>query len=148
MADHMAKRACEWLRFMGYDVEYPDVHYDNEILKICIENNLILLTRDIEFYKRYSLSIFLDSTDYKDQVSEIISLFPPDKKLFFTRCPVCNSILVDVSTDTLDPLKYTMVRQKFKTVKYCKKCNKYYWEGSHYKKILNEINKILKFKSI
>ncbi len=139
MADHMLKRSCEWLRLMGYDISYPECHDDNDILKYCIKNDLILLTRDYEFYKRYNKSIFIDSTDYVEQVREIISMFPPDKNKFFTRCPICNSELVDVESKAMDN-NYNMVKSNFKTVKYCKKCNKYYWKGSHYKKIKNEIN--------
>ncbi len=143
MADHMLGRTCKWMRIMGYDTSYPDCHSDNDILKKCLEENLILLTRDYEFYRRYSNSIFLDSPDFKKQLAQITKMFPPDRKLFFTRCPVCNTVLETVETNKMGP-GYDMVKSRYDTVKWCPKCGKYYWEGSHYFKILSQIAEILK----
>lgn len=143
MADHMVKRACEWLRLMGYDVSYPQYHDDNDILKECKSRNLILLTRDAEFYKRYYRSIYMDSTDFRQQVMEVISMFPPDKHNFLTRCPVCNHILEKAKSENLDPSKFTEVRKRFKTINYCPECKKYYWKGSHYLKIMEQISSLI-----
>ncbi len=143
MADHMVGKTCKWMRIMGYDTMYPHCLADTEILKKCIEENRILLTRDYEFYKRYSKSIFLDSPDFKLQLKQISMLFPPDRKLFFSRCPVCNNPLIDVGSGLLGS-EFVSVKTRFSIIKYCTKCNKYYWKGSHYDKILMEIDSILK----
>ncbi len=144
MADHMVKRACEWLRLMGYDISYPESHDDTDILAECKSKNLILLTRDIEFYKRYNRSIYMDSTDFRQQVREIVSMFPPDKHNFFTRCPVCNNPLDEISTANMDSNKFSLVKKRFKVINYCPVCKKFYWKGTHYSKILKEINSLIK----
>ena len=143
MADHMVGKTCKWMRIMGYDTLYPQCKSDTEILKKCIEEDRILLTRDYEFYRRYSKSIFLDSTYFKLQIKQIIALFPPKRNLFFSRCPICNALLEDINSDLM-PSEFSAVKSRFSTVKYCKYCNKYYWNGSHYLKILLEIDSILK----
>ncbi len=143
MADHMLKRSCEWMRIMGYDTSYPHCKSDNDILKTCIENNLVLLTRDYEFYRRYNKSIYIDSVDFVQQVKQIVQMFPPDKNKFFSRCPKCNTELVTVDSSKLDS-KYSSVKSRFQTVKYCNSCKQYFWEGSHYEKILKELNIMIK----
>ncbi|ARD84191.1 hypothetical protein FAD_0269 [Ferroplasma acidiphilum] len=143
MADHMLGRTCKWMRIMGYDTGYPQCHSDNDILKKCKEENLILLTRDYEFYKRYSNSIFLDSPDFKEQLKQVVTMFPPDRELFFSRCPECNTILQTVKTETMGP-GYDLVKSRYDTVKFCPGCGKYYWEGSHYSRILSQLNNIIK----
>jgi len=143
MADHMLGRTCKWMRMMGYDTSYPECHSDNDILKRCIRENLILLTRDYEFYRRYSNSIFLDSPNFKDQLKQVAKMFPPDRKLFFTRCPECNTLLQTVETKTMGS-GYDLVKSRYDTVKWCDVCKKYYWEGSHYARILSQIDEIIK----
>ena len=143
MADHMVGKTCKWMRIMGYDTLYPQCKSDTEILRKCIEEDRILLTRDYEFYRRYSKSIFLDSPDFKLQIKQIAGMFPPKRNLFFSRCPMCNSLLEGINSDVMPP-EFSAVKLRFSTVKYCKYCNKYYWNGTHYLKILLEIDSILK----
>lgn len=143
MADHMIGKTCKWMRIMGYDTSYPGCQNDTDILKKCMAENRILLTRDYEFYKRYSRSIFLDSPYFKLQIKQIAQMFPPEMKLFFSRCPICNGLLEEVCSDRMGE-EFESVKSRFRMVKYCPYCNKYYWKGSHYEKILLEIDSILK----
>jgi uncharacterized protein with PIN domain len=138
----MLGRTCKWMRIMGYDTLYPQCRSDNDILKKCISENLVLLTRDHEFYKRYGKSVFIDSTDFKSQLRQIVKMFRPERELFFSRCPECNSSLRTVETKTMGS-GYDSVKLRFEKVKYCPVCGKYYWEGSHYIRILKEIEEII-----
>lgn len=139
-ADHMLKRLSRWLRFMGYDVEYPrkDVS-DNEILKICGREGRILLTRDQELYGRYARSILIRSEDFRDQVVQVAGLFPPDRKMYFTRCPECNSDLT-ISHDISGLPEGVM--SSVTEIWVCMDCGKKYWKGSHYDRILEQIREI------
>ncbi|SMD31696.1 hypothetical protein SAMN02745355_1619 [Picrophilus oshimae DSM 9789] len=142
MADHMLKRACEWMRFLGYTVYYPECHYDNDILKTCIEKKLVLLTRDIELYKRYALSVYIDSVNINEQIIQITRQFPPDPGKFMTKCPDCGSDLILMRSNGLDiPDK---IKKSFSMVRYCNKCSKAFWPGTHYIKIIEKINRLLK----
>ena len=142
MADHMLGKTCKWMRIIGYDTLYPECKSDTEILDKCMLDDRILLTRDYEFYKRYDKSVFLDSPDFKLQLKQIVKQFPPDRKLFFSRCPLCNNLLDEVDSRLMGP-KFKDVMVRFSRVKYCKHCHKYYWNGSHYDKILTEIHAVL-----
>ncbi len=142
MADHMLKRACEWMRFLGYTVYYPECHYDNDILKTCMKNDLVLLTRDIELYRRYPLSIYINSVDIDNQISQIMEMFPPDPKKFMTKCPDCGSDLYSINSDEINVPDG--IKKRFHVVKYCNKCKKAFWPGTQYNKIMEKINRLLK----
>lgn len=141
MADHMLKRLSKWLRFMGYDVEYPEKGVvDNDIVEMCSINGRVLLTRDHELYSRVSRSMLIMSENFKEQVNQVISSFPPDSRLYFTRCAECNGILEE--REASDP-EYEVpegVRKLQDRIWVCMKCGKVYWKGSHYEKILRQIN--------
>lgn len=144
MADGMLKRLSKWLRIMGYDVQYSGSGIaDKVLIDRCRKGGLILLTRDYELYRSYEKAVLIRSVDYHDQTLQVASKFPPMREAFFTRCPECNGILDEVrSADYSDKLPEGIVN-KFKEVYKCKLCGKFYWNGTHYDKIKQSIEKIL-----
>lgn len=141
-ADHMLKRLSKWLRFMGYDVQYPEKDTDdNGIVDLCSKEGKILLTRDQELYGRVPRSILVRSDNFKQQVLQVISQYPPDETKFFTRCPECNGILLKEDVDHISSQVPVRIRESGKEIQICGSCGKAYWEGSHYDSILSELRK-------
>ena len=52
LADSMLGKLVRWLRMLGQDVTYNVKLNDNELLKLANKENRVLLTKDLELYKR------------------------------------------------------------------------------------------------
>lgn len=142
-ADSMLGKFCRWLRLMGYDVQYAtsDMN-DNDIIEICQRENLVLITRDDELSHRYSPSVFIRNDDYHSQLREFISLYPPDRSRYFSRCPLCNGPLEKTSDSNIMESLPEGVKKLHDHVYVCRNCGKIYWEGSHYFSIMDRLNEI------
>jgi uncharacterized protein with PIN domain len=123
--DAMLGKLGRWLRILGYDTLVADkCTSDTTILLICRIDNRYLLTRDKEL-GRYG--VYIDSQNLAEQLSQVFSLF--NLKIKSPRCPLCNSELV--------PAEHPL---GFKNTFQCLLCGKYYWRGSHWKRIMKTIS--------
>ncbi len=132
------------LRLLGFDTYYRNDLNDDEIVKISISEKRIILTRDIGILKYGNVihGFWIRSDDPKTQLNEVIerlqlkNLFKP-----FTRCSQCNCQLKRIKKELLknripgDTLSY------YKTFWECQGCQQIYWEGSHFDKINEWIEK-------
>jgi uncharacterized protein with PIN domain len=133
------------LRLLGFDTYYKNTLEDDEIVKISIAEKRIILTRDIGILKNGKVThgFYIRSDDPKAQLNEVIerlqlrNLFKP-----FTRCSQCNDKLKRIQKEHLinripeDTLRY------YKIFWECNGCRQIYWEGSHFDKINNWIEKM------
>jgi uncharacterized protein with PIN domain len=132
------------LRLLGFDTYYRNDLNDDEIVKISIAEKRIILTRDFGILKYGNVThgTWIRSDDPKIQLNEVIerlqlkNLFKP-----FTRCSQCNGQLKRINKELLknripnDTLSY------YKTFWECNGCRQIYWEGSHFDKIIDWIEK-------
>jgi uncharacterized protein with PIN domain len=132
------------LRLLGFDTFYENDLQDEEIIKISLAEKRIILTRDIGILKNGKVThgTFIRSDNPKIQLNEVIerlqlkNMFKP-----FSRCSQCNGQLKRIKKDLLknripgDTLSY------YKTFWECQGCRQIYWEGSHFEKINQWIEK-------
>lgn len=132
------------LRLLGFDVKYLPGRHDQELALISFNERRFLLTRDLQLLKRglVERGVFIRSQDTAQQLSQVCQrlelqqYFKP-----FSRCLSCNGELhrLDIGQPEkghyLDsiPLK---VRQWCKEYKVCTSCDKIYWPGTHFKRLL------------
>jgi uncharacterized protein with PIN domain len=152
LCDQMLGSLAKWLRILGIDTYFAqNTIEDDELLKIALDENRILITRDKELIiraERYKIStIPIQSTDLGIQISAILSHIPLDNKRFFTRCTICNTLVRKIDKSSVKPYIPKKVYANKDIFWYCPSCNKYYWQGSHYKKILSTITDIIKKKT-
>jgi hypothetical protein len=133
------------MRLLGFDTYYRNDLEDDEIVKISLLEKRIILTRDIGILKNGKVShgFFIRSDDPKTQLNEVIerlqlkNLFKP-----FSRCSQCNNKLKRIKKKLLinripqDTLRY------YKTFWECIGCSQIYWEGSHFEKINDWLEKM------
>jgi len=156
VADVMLKKLARWLRILGVEVLYPTSIDDDEITKLAKEKNKILLTMDEELCQRarkQDVRVFLvPKKKIEEQLAIIIKRFHikiadfPSKTL----CPVCNGELKQVGRKEVKGKVLDSIFEKHDKFWLCKKCGKIFWEGSHWIRInqsVEKIKEILKSKS-
>lgn len=141
---HLGKLARD-LRLLGFDTLYENTYKDTQLVDISVRDNRILLSRDIKLLQRKQLKLgyYLRSQFPQMQLIEVIKRFDLTEKLDpFSRCISCNGIIKQV------PKKEVLDKLEPKTKKYfdefyrCNTCGKIYWEGSHYKKMIQRIEQL------
>ncbi|UCF07703.1 MAG: Mut7-C RNAse domain-containing protein, partial [Thermoplasmata archaeon] len=132
--DHMLGSLARWLRFLGFDTAYPQVLSDKELVEAAKREERILLTRDRDLAKRKGISaLYIQSTELDKQLEQVISTFNLRIEEAFSRCSLCNSILTEVDKGSVKgrvPEKVYEWQDEFWR---CEQCDKYYWQGTHYK---------------
>jgi uncharacterized protein with PIN domain len=151
LADQMLGKLAKWLRFLGYDTSYPSAKSDDELIDLSKQENRILLTRDRDLsnskkkLKGISGVIYVESDNADQQLEQIIKnldLEFDDKVL--TRCAECNATITKVDKDQVEGHVPKGVYDRQDTFWHCPNCDKYYWQGSHYDKILAKIKSLKK----
>lgn len=141
IADGMLGKLTRWLRILGYDVEFKPYEKDETLLDLAKKTGRILLTSDIELYRRAvrkGVNVFLVNGK-----SEVENLAKISEKLGLnldveeTRCPKCNFRLRMASPEEVKDKVPETTLKTYREFWVCTnpKCGKVYWQGSHWKKI-------------
>ncbi len=137
------------LRLLGFDSFYNNTMTDENIVENSIKDKRIILTRDIGLLKRKIVThgYWIRNTNPNLQTIEIINRFDIKNLIdSFTRCMKCNGELVNQDKKLIEN------QLQSKTIKYynkffrCKNCGKIYWQGSHYTKMIQKIDKWLLYE--
>ena len=145
IVDVHLKKTAKYLRFLGFDSLYSNRFDDEEIINISLEEKRIIISgdRDLINDSRVERGLLIVNNILDKKLRKIIKYFQLEKDIkLFSRCMVCNTVLKKI-----DPRKYNISNyliENHKCFKKCENCNKIYWKGSHYRKMKNKINKILR----
>jgi uncharacterized protein len=152
LADAMLGSIARKLRIFGFDTLYNAQAHDDEILKIAMEQDRVILTADKELFKRI-VKIGAHGVLVSGGASELEDLVHILRKSGIksvgmdgigSRCSVCNGSLKE---RRLDPVKKNdddnnvedVVPDRIiachKQFFQCTACGKIYWEGTHIKRI-------------
>jgi uncharacterized protein with PIN domain len=141
---HLGKLARQ-LRMLGFDTLFSGTLPDEKIIQVSAEEKRIILTRDRELLKsdKVDHGYYVRATVTDDQLIEVIFKFDLTHQFRpFTRCLVCNGLLEDFPKDELPsglPAELIAMHKEFFR---CSACGKVYWEGSHYNRMSEKINKL------
>jgi len=147
LCDQMLGTLAKWLRLFGFDTFYANSEMeDEELLQVAKKEDRVILTRDKQLIargKKEKLSVIeINTTDLDEQLNLVLKNVDIDQKAILSRCSVCNTILDEVKKSEIKnkvPKKIFDNNEKFW---FCSKCDKIYWMGSHYERILGKIEKI------
>jgi len=155
LVDGMLGALARWLRILGQDVRYDASTKDNKLLRIAHEENMVLLTRDDELYRRaiarkIPTALVLGETE-EERVAQIASTFGVDLDVNMaeTRCPECGSGLKETpKSDVADAVPQASLRLYDRFWKCTKQnCGKVYWVGSHWNRIRQTLEEAKKLAS-
>lgn len=156
IVDGMLGGLARWLRILGHYTRYDRDSTDKMLLTQAEKEQMILLTRDEELYKRAvsknigALLVFGESEDERlAQLSQSfgISLTIDTDR---TMCPECGNILKDASREEVSghvPSASLRLHDQFWK---CENpdCAKIYWMGSHWRQIHQTLTKARKLAGI
>ena len=146
---HLGKLA-KYLRLMGVDTLYFPHIEDNKLILMAKDENRTILTRDRLLSKRKNVPVFfLEATDTKTQLQVLIEHYNIKHPSPFSRCIVCNTPLQVIEKEKVIDDLPKKVKKYFNYFEYCPSCDRIYWQGDHYRhmmefmaKVLNEADKI------
>ena len=149
LCDQMLGTLARWLRILGFDTFYANnTMTDEELLHIAKNEKRIIISRDKELIlrgkKKNLATIKITTVDLDEQLNQVLKLIHIDEQYILSRCTLCNTILEIREKSQIEEKIPEKVFENNDKFWFCKKCNKYYWEGSHYEKIINKIEEIKK----
>jgi uncharacterized protein with PIN domain len=145
IADVHLGRLTRYLRMMGVDVLYKNDFNDDEIVRISIKERRAILTKDRGILKRNEVthSYWIRTIKVEEQMEEVLKRFDLQKEIKeFTRCIKCNELLKPIKKETIINLLPPKVANSQNDFYHCPGCNKIYWKGTHYLRMLKFIQSI------
>lgn len=130
---------ARWLRILGYDTAYDNRIEDREILRRCLQENRIPLTRDRLLIQQSRLprQLLIKSEPLFEQIHEVLALVgdEPDPERLLTRCLTCKTLLAEVARAKIRTRIPPYVYQTQSRYKECPSCCHFFWPGTHRKNI-------------
>lgn len=142
---HLGKLA-KYLRIMGFDTLFFPQIEDDKLIIIANEENRIILTRDRELSQRKNAPVlFLEPIDTKEQLKTLIDCYHlKEHPVPFSRCIVCNSPLRVINKEDIKERLPAKVKKYFDYFEYCPACDRIYWQGDHYRHMMEFLEQVLK----
>ncbi len=141
VADGMLGSLARWLRMMGHDVVYRHGLEDDKLLALAKEEGRVLLTRDLELYRRSVArginAFFVEGKNEAERLASLAQRFgiPLEIDLKTSRCPKCNTSIQSLPkakvADRVEKNTFTHYDEFWE----CPNCKKVYWQGAHWPKI-------------
>ncbi len=139
-------RLCAYLRLLGIDTLYSKTYSDEQIITLAVEQQRIILTRDIGILKNRKavMGYFVRTTKPKYQLIEVATHFNLKQHFSpFSRCSICNEAVETVSKAAVKDLVPKTTFKIYSEFYKCKGCGKIYWEGPHFVRINKMFRNIL-----
>lgn len=143
-------RLTSHLRMLGLDCLYSNAYEDDELVRISVESERILLTRDrlLLMHKVVTQGYLLRSLNSTEQLHEVVQRYGLVKWVRpFQRCMNCNHPLESVKKEMVLEKLEPLTKKYYDDFKLCPACNQVYWKGSHYEHMLELIKQVSKSKS-
>ena len=134
---HLGKLARH-LRLAGFDCLWRNDYADEEIVRLAVAGQRIVLTRDCNLLKRRAVQRghFVHAIDAELQLAEVIRVLQLEAMLRpFSRCRECNVALQDVAKEDVAGRLPDAVRESYDRFRCCPGCDRVYWEGTHYEQL-------------
>lgn len=146
VVDQMLGTLATWLRLCGFDTFYADQEISDDELLIRAEHyDRILITRDKELHirakKKLIPTLYISSIKLDEQLSLVFESCPELKKEIhpLSRCSLCNTSIMPIGKEYVKEKVPEHVYQTCSKFWLCPHCKKFYWDGSHYEKIIKKI---------
>jgi hypothetical protein len=138
---HLGKLARD-LRLLGIDSAYRPDWDDTAIIDRALAEQRIILTRDVGILKqgRVTHGYWVRGNQPAAQLEEIVEAFDLCRQMQpFSRCLECNGEIRTVERNDLGGQAAPEILERFGRFWQCRECRKVYWQGSHYRRLLQRV---------
>ncbi len=134
-----------WLRFLGHRVEF--IERAESIRDLPPDGDTVITTsgKFANILKKYKIEHLLVPRDnWELQFYLVIKKYDLDTKPLMSICVYCGEELLNVDVDKVRNRIPEGVAKYSSDFTLCPSCGAVFWKGSHYERIKNKINGILK----
>lgn len=149
VVDAMLGNLAKKLRILGYDSKYFSSIADDKLIAIAKNEKRIILTKDAQLAqiaeKQNIDTVLIRGNDEIEQISQINAKIKFDKFVMDSnnsRCIVCNGNLQLIEKHRIIGKVPEGVLGREEKFWICDSCKKIYWEGTHFEKLQEFVNKL------
>jgi uncharacterized protein with PIN domain len=135
---------------LGHNVKYSSKLDDNQLIAIAKKEKRILLTRDLELYQQATArgveAFYLEGKTETERLAQLARRFKIELNIDMatSRCPKCNTKVKPIPkekvADKVEKDTFTYYNEFWE----CPKCGQIYWQGAHWKRIRETLEKARK----
>jgi len=143
--DGMLGKLTRWLRMLGHNVKYDNNLDDKLLIKIAKSEKRVLLTRDVELYQQaisqHADAFLVQGKNEAERLAALSKRFNLSLKLDpnSSRCPKCNTKIKHAKKSEISEKIPQSTRTFYEEFWECPKCEKVYWQGAHWKRIIETL---------
>lgn len=142
----MLGRLARWLRVLGYDTTWDAGVDDDALAREAVREDRVLLTCDraLSAERRVARCLVLSPDDPLEQLRRVVEHFGLDaERALFLRCTQCNATVEEVEKPAVaDRVPERTLRETERFTR-CPGCGRVYWEGSHTRRMRQELARAL-----
>ena len=142
---HLGKLAS-FLRLLGFDSLYRRDFEDASLARLSNAERRILLTRDRGLLKRSQVThgYWIRATSPRRQLIEVVRRFGLwDRLEPFSRCLRCNGAIESIRSEEVVSRLLPRTREHYRKFRWCPKCERVYWKGSHHDRMQGFLEAVL-----
>lgn len=145
IVDQMLGPLSGWLRLLGFDTVYildvPDCH----LVRHARKERRVIVTQDRELSLTPAITaLYLETSTLPEQLDEIAEAldlrFDPTR--MFTRCSLCNRPVESIAKERIADRLPDAAYEQYDEFTMCRSCDKVYWKGGQYERILGQVRHI------
>jgi hypothetical protein len=150
LTDGMLGKLTRWLRMLGHNVRYVNALDDKALIEIAKTEKRILLTRDLELCQQAigqcADACLVEGVNEVERLATLSKRFNLELELNpdTSRCPRCNGEIQPVEKDKVSGKIPATTRAVYQEFWECSQCGKIYWQGAHWKRIMETLNQATK----
>jgi len=148
----MLGKLTRWLRILGYDTKYTADLDDKALIELARLEGRVLLTRDVELCRlatsRRLDHLLVEGKSGAERLAALSRAYGITLKLDpnTSRCPKCNTRIKPTKKDLIRQSLPAATTRAFEEFWKCPACGKIYWQGAHWRKILETLDKAREHK--
>ncbi len=150
IVDSNVGRLATWLRIAGFDTLFAEGIDDNRLVRIALDEDRVLLTKDRQILKRRLVTsgrlkvILIEDDEVRAQLRQVLTTLNLASQLRpFSICVECNEPLVPRERGEVEELVPPYVFQTQTQYMQCPGCLRVYWQGTHWERMSRELEGIV-----